>query len=364
MKKTLGWLIALMMALQMSAVALGETTVTNPAYNETKMQTVSGDTVTLEGNELIYGAPYLGFAFEEPAGWQKNGEIGLLETGSNEDTEFSLFYIPQAYAQKLNESQGLSTEAWNALLDDADAHTISIFSIFRMNQTPELSELGAQQKAAFQKAELIGTMGEEQYWIAWNEDFGNAVLSAEDQQRVNALIDSVKELRKSLIIFPAVPDEEIRSQLEQEQTPSDLPSFSVTDLNGETVTEAVLAKYDLTMINVWATGCGICIEEMPTLQKLKESLPANVNLLTICEDAADNLDLVKEIVAKSTYQTLIPDADLKAFLEQNVSAWPTTLFVDSTGHVVGQAVLGVPNPTAAFGGYDEIIAANLASLGK
>ena len=38
----------------------------------------------------------------------------------------------------------------------------------------------------------------------------------------------------------------------------------------ETVTQDIFADYDLTMVNVWATWCGYCVEEMPELAKLKD----------------------------------------------------------------------------------------------
>ena len=44
-----------------------------------------------------------------------------------------------------------------------------------------------------------------------------------------------------------------------------LSAFSTTDLEGNAVDQSMLADYDLTMVNVWATYCGPCISEMPDL---------------------------------------------------------------------------------------------------
>ena len=45
------------------------------------------------------------------------------------------------------------------------------------------------------------------------------------------------------------------------------PDFAVTDEQGETVTMATYAD-KVVLLNVWATWCGPCREEMPSMQRL------------------------------------------------------------------------------------------------
>ena len=47
-----------------------------------------------------------------------------------------------------------------------------------------------------------------------------------------------------------------------------LGSFEAQTLTGETLTDSVFSDAQLTVINVWATFCGPCKEEMPVLAKL------------------------------------------------------------------------------------------------
>ena len=89
-----------------------------------------------------------------------------------------------------------------------------------------------------------------------------------------------------LLVLPALAEEE------QGYT------FTTVDMEGNEVTEAIFADYDLTMVNIWATWCGYCIEEMPSFPKLKEMLPDNVNLITICEDAELEPELTEEELAE------------------------------------------------------------------
>ena len=46
------------------------------------------------------------------------------------------------------------------------------------------------------------------------------------------------------------------------------PSFETTDTKGNKVTEKIFADKEITMVNVWGTFCGPCINEMPELQKI------------------------------------------------------------------------------------------------
>ena len=122
-----------------------------------------------------------------------------------------------------------------------------------------------------------------------------------------------------------------------------LTDFSTVDLDGNTVTEAIFADYDLTMVNIWATWCGYCVYEMPELAQLEGMLPENVNLISICDDAADEAELAVSILNASGahFQTLAAYAEMYDQLLGGVYAFPTTYFLDSKGMPVGEPIIGV-----------------------
>lgn len=136
-----------------------------------------------------------------------------------------------------------------------------------------------------------------------------------------------------------------------------LTDFTTTDMEGNTVTQEIFADYDLTMVNIWATWCGYCIEEMPELAKLKKMLPENVNLITICDDASYEPDLTQQILRESgaNFQTLKTTEDMYTQLLAYVYAFPTTFFVDSQGVPVVQPLTGVPSLENAADAYYTII---------
>ena len=141
--------------------------------------------------------------------------------------------------------------------------------------------------------------------------------------------------------------------------------FVTTDMEGNVVTQEIFADYDLTMVNVWATWCGYCIEEMPEFPALKEKLAEhNGNLITICDDAAVEPELTTLILEATgaNFTTLLATVDMYSGILSSVYAFPTTFFVDSEGNIVGEPIVGVPSLEEAGEAYYEIFMERLASL--
>ncbi len=124
----------------------------------------------------------------------------------------------------------------------------------------------------------------------------------------------------------------------------DLSAFETVDLNGNTVTQDIFRDHDVTMVNLWQTWCGPCRAEMPEIQKAYENLPENANIVSICMDGAQEEELAKAIVEKSGLEctVLVMNDELAQKIEKYVLAFPTTIFVDSEGHMTGTPIIGVP----------------------
>lgn len=164
-------------------------------------------------------------------------------------------------------------------------------------------------------------------------------------------------------------DQNDRTQSEQaggESEFTDLTSFTARTLDGKKFTQEDFADADLTAINVWATSCGPCIDEMPALAEFEKSLPDNVKLITYCldaeyEGAAQSLE---QILDESGYEGITltgGDGDLRTFAGE-IQYTPTTVFVDSSGKMVGKSIIGAGEDPADV--YTEYINAALTSLGK
>lgn len=145
-----------------------------------------------------------------------------------------------------------------------------------------------------------------------------------------------------------------------------LSNFSSTDLEGNPVDQSILADYDLTMVNVWATFCGPCINEMPDLGELAaEYADKGVQIIGLVSDAMDSdgtvsdsqVETAREIVAETgaDYLHLLPSADLYGVLSQ-IYAVPTTFFVDSEGAQVGDAIVTAQSKEKWIETIDSILA--------
>ncbi len=119
--------------------------------------------------------------------------------------------------------------------------------------------------------------------------------------------------------------------------------FTSTDLYGNEVDQDLIKGYDLVMINIWATFCSPCINEMPDIGELaNEYADKNVLIVGICADiySSDDLDTAIEIVTDTgaDYPHLLVSEDLLNLYVGNVQAVPTTVFLDSTGTIIGSDI--------------------------
>jgi len=120
---------------------------------------------------------------------------------------------------------------------------------------------------------------------------------------------------------------------------------------GNPVNQEVFNDYSLTLVNVWGTFCGPCIDEMPDLGELqKEYEPKGVNIVGIVVDVQgedmeileDQLELAKQIAsgtgAEYTHM-LITEEMIDSVLNQ-FNAIPASFFVDSDGNIVSEFYIG------------------------
>lgn len=124
-------------------------------------------------------------------------------------------------------------------------------------------------------------------------------------------------------------------------------SFETLDINGNTInSKDLFASSKLTMINIWGTYCGPCLSEMPDLEilnkRLKDKECAIIGVVADVQDIKDDymVSTAKEIIEMTgvTYPNLLPWTDIGSQL--NAPYIPTSYFVDSTGTIVGEAVVG------------------------
>lgn len=125
-----------------------------------------------------------------------------------------------------------------------------------------------------------------------------------------------------------------------------MPDFCAYDLNGEEITNSIFAEKDLTVVNIWGTFCAPCIEEMPELEELNKKYGEQVQFLGIVGDVegledTEHLELAKTITEKAGVQftNVVINDDFKDFMS-GIIGFPTTIFVDNAGNIVGDPMVG------------------------
>ena len=145
-----------------------------------------------------------------------------------------------------------------------------------------------------------------------------------------------------------------------------LGGLDTVDIYGQAVDEGLLRGHRLTMVNVWATYCGPCINEMSDLGRLaKDVAGKGVQIIGLLSDATDagyspvpeKVEQAKKIVeeTKADYPHLLPSDDLCRKVIWQLSAVPTTFFVDETGMPVGSAYVGARSYDAWADVIDQVL---------
>ena len=131
-----------------------------------------------------------------------------------------------------------------------------------------------------------------------------------------------------------------------EETPAALPEdyapdfcFSTVDDTGAEWTEACFAEAKLTMINFWEPWCGPCVGEMPELQKLSENYrDKGFQILGVYSDFSYEKEMRQVVEQTGVQYPILKYVD--AFSQFQTGYVPTTIFVDGSGHVVGETQIG------------------------
>jgi peroxiredoxin len=110
------------------------------------------------------------------------------------------------------------------------------------------------------------------------------------------------------------------------------PELILTDLSGETVS---LNDYrgSVVLVNLWATWCPPCQEEMPELQAFYEKHQAE-DFVLIGIDQEETVEVVKPFVAR--YGLTFPvwlDENYQAGKKLKTESLPSSFVIDDTGKV-------------------------------
>lgn len=127
------------------------------------------------------------------------------------------------------------------------------------------------------------------------------------------------------------------TQQEQQMVPAGdkAADFKLEQLNGTTLSLDQL-KGKVVFLNIWATWCGPCREEMPSMETLYDELKGNKDfvMLAVSQDTKGR-SVVAPYIAQYGYNfTILLDPENKVGESYDVSGVPETFIIDRKGQIV------------------------------
>lgn len=333
----------------------------NDAYSETLMYTLSGQKANASEQDL-YVYEENGTALLWQDSWDDMSSMEYIYMDSIDSHVLLLSYIP---IDALNTvytvmQDGEEDAIINAAINAAIDAQVPVFAVYRSNSGESLSADAQAMVDRFKESEALLTAGKDSYSMLYAADVSTEGLSEEDLGNLTEMNGLRESIRDALVLF----DPSTAEVSSASGSGIDLSDFTATDVNGSSFSNADFASYDITMVNCWTTWCQYCIEEMPELEKLHQMLPENVNLISICFDAADDPETCAQEIADTgiTFPVLAGDASLDTLVNEYLYGYPSTFFVDKDGHLVGEVQTGAPAAANVAEAYMELISQALEQM--
>lgn len=122
--------------------------------------------------------------------------------------------------------------------------------------------------------------------------------------------------------------------------------FEGHDMEGNAVSSDIFSSSKLTMVNVWATYCNPCLKEMPGLGELAHAYDeGEFQIIGIISDVQENsgeemIHLAADLIERTgaDYPHLLLNESLYYALLTEVSAVPTTFFIDENGKLLDTVI--------------------------
>jgi peroxiredoxin len=112
--------------------------------------------------------------------------------------------------------------------------------------------------------------------------------------------------------------------------------FKLEDaFTGETVSLSSL-KGKVVFLNIWATWCGPCRQEMPSMETLYEDLKTNKDfvMLAVSQDSKGKSAVVPYVEKNGYHFRILLDPENKVGDSYGVSGVPETFIIDRNGRIV------------------------------
>ena len=303
-------------------------------------------------DEYIY--EYLGLQFslsEKIKEAMKTKDIVMLDDQSplDQDLKYALLYFSKLTDEQKNAEigkMGDGYEKWQESLD-----RIGTIGMFEKSLSEE--EIGKITKCDSHTKLGDSKDGKYSYYLSVKSDADAEAV--EEFKKTDVKVIEMKARPENGFVLAEKSDlENTMAFMEGAgNTVTDLSNIVTKDIHGKEFSSKDFANYDLTMVNVFATWCTACIQEIPDLVEVQKEMQAKgVNIIGIVTDTVDDTGENREALekakliqekTKANYSFLMPEKTNFNGRLNGIQALPETFFVDKNGQIVGETYSGSHN---------------------
>ena len=303
-------------------------------------------------DEYVY--EYLGLQFslsEKIKEAMKTKDIVMLDDQSplDQDLKYALLYYSKLTDEQKNAEigkMGDGYEKWQESLE-----RIGTIGMFEKSLSEE--EIGKITKCDSHTKLGDSKDGKYSYYLSVNS--GADAETIEELKKTSVEITEKKDRPENGFVLAEKSDlagDMVFSE-DSGNAVTDLSHLQTKDIHGKEFSSKDFANYDLTMVNVFATWCTACIQEIPDLVEVQKEMQAKgVNIIGIVTDTVDDTGENREALekakliqekTKANYSFLMPDKTNFNGRLNGIQALPETFFVDKNGQIVGETYSGSHN---------------------
>lgn len=316
-----------------------------------------------------YNYEYLGLKFklsEKIREAMKAKDIVMLDDQSpiNQELKYGLLSFSKLTEEQKNTEvakMGDGYEKWQESLE-----RIGTIGMFEKSLSEE--EIGKITKCDSHTKLGESKDGKYSYYLSVNSTADAETI--EELKQTTVEITEKKERPENGFVLSEKSDLEntMAFSTDSQNVATDLSNLQTMDIDGKEFSGKDFSDYDLTMVNVFATWCSPCVQEIPDLAEIqKEMKDKGVNIVGVVTDTVDQTGENQEALekaklirerSKAEYPFLIPDKSNFNGRLSGIQAFPETFFVDKKGQIVGETYSGSHNKKA----WLEIIEKELAKV--
>ena len=318
-------------------------------------------------DEYVY--EYLGLKFklsEKIREAMKAKDIVMLDDQSpiDQDLKYGLLSFSKLTEEQKNAEVGKMGDGYEKWQESLER--IGTIGMFEKSLSEE--EIGKITKCDSHTKLGESKDGKYSYYLSVNSTADAETI--EELKQTTVEITEKKERPENGFVLSEKSDLEntMAFSTDSQNVATDLSNLQTMDIDGKEFSGKSFSDYDLTMVNVFATWCSPCVQEIPDLAEIqKEMKDKGVNIVGVVTDTVDQTGENQEALekaklirerSKAEYPFLIPDKSNFNGRLSGIQAFPETFFVDKKGQIVGETYSGSHNKKA----WLEIIEKELAKV--